>query len=149
MQICSELKEFNRIYKEFDDIYHDIASNLHLSDSIFTILYSIFCLGDGCLQRDICAISFISKQTVNSAVQKMIRADHLYLTPGKGKDKHLHLTASGKKLLQETIPPVIQIENHVFEQLTPEESAQLLHLTKKYVSLLRKESKLFIERNFT
>ena len=52
--ISNPLKEFNRIYKKTNEIYHDIALRLGLSDSAFDILYSISELGDGCLQKDIC-----------------------------------------------------------------------------------------------
>ena len=48
--ISNPLKEFNRIYKRTNEIYHDIAFRLGLSDSAFDILYSISELGDGCLQ---------------------------------------------------------------------------------------------------
>ena len=44
--------EFNHLYKELDDLYHEAALNTSLSDSAFDILYGIFMLGDGCLQRD-------------------------------------------------------------------------------------------------
>lgn len=62
-RICEELREFNKIYKEFDDLWHETALHIGLSDSAFDILYSVYCLGDGCLQRDICALSFGRKQT--------------------------------------------------------------------------------------
>ena len=58
-----ELKEFNRVYKEMDDLYHEIALKLGLSDSAFIILYALCEQGNGCLQKDICAQAFVSKQT--------------------------------------------------------------------------------------
>ena len=33
------LIEFNHIYKDFNDIYHDLAVKLNMSDSIFDIFY--------------------------------------------------------------------------------------------------------------
>ena len=62
----NDVNEFNRLYKEMDDLYHDIALKLGLSDSALTIFYAICELGDGCLQKDICSQSFCSKQTINS-----------------------------------------------------------------------------------
>ena len=50
----NDVNEFNRLYKEMDDLYHDIALKLGLSDSALTIFYAICELGDGCLQKDIC-----------------------------------------------------------------------------------------------
>ena len=46
----NELKEFNMLYKEVDELYHRIALEIGLSDSAFFILYSIAEFGDVCLQ---------------------------------------------------------------------------------------------------
>ena len=48
------IREFNRLYKELDDLYHNLALRQGLSDSASIILYALYLLGDGCLQRDIC-----------------------------------------------------------------------------------------------
>ena len=53
------IREFNRLYKELDDLYHNLALRQGLSDSASIILYALYLLGDGCLQRDICDLSYI------------------------------------------------------------------------------------------
>ena len=55
------MKEFNRIFKECNHIYHDIALKLGLSDSGFDILYTLCEIGDGCLQKDICDATMLSR----------------------------------------------------------------------------------------
>ena len=75
----TEIQKFNRLYKEQDDLYHDIALYAGLSDSACSILYAICVLGDGCLQRDICREAFTSKQTINSSVRNLERKGILYL----------------------------------------------------------------------
>lgn len=77
--ISKYLKEYNHIYKEANDIYHEIARKLQLSDSALDIFYTIFEIGDNCLQRDICKASCMPKQTVNSSIRKL-QTDG-YLTP--------------------------------------------------------------------
>ncbi len=62
------LKEFDSLYKMIDDVYHEIALSMDLTDSAFLILYCLLELGDGCSQKDICKLYSISKQTVNSSV---------------------------------------------------------------------------------
>ena len=57
------LKEFDSLYKMIDDVYHEIALSMHLTDSAFLILYCLLELGDGCSQKDICKLYSISKQT--------------------------------------------------------------------------------------
>ena len=131
--ISKYLKEYNHIYKEANDIYHEIARKLQLSDSALDIFYTIFEIGDNCLQRDICKASCMPKQTVNSSIRKLQTDGYLTLSPGKGRSMHIHLTASGKKLIQEKLLPLIQIENDTLASFSPEECEQLLRLNAKII----------------
>ena len=124
-RICEELREFNKIYKEFDDLWHETALHIGLSDSAFDILYSVYCLGDGCLQRDICALSFGRKQTINSAIQ---------MKQGKGREMHIYLTDTGKRFVKQKVEPLVEIENSVWREMPPEERQELIRLTKQYVN---------------
>lgn len=135
--ISKYLKEYNHIYKEANDIYHEIARKLQLSDSALDIFYTIFEMGDNCLQRDICKASCTPKQTVNSSIRKLQTDGYLTLSPGKGRSMHIHLTPSGQKLIQEKLVPLIRIENDAFEDMTVEECEQLIHLNAKYNQTLR------------
>ena len=135
--ISKYLKEYNHIYKEANDIYHEIARKLQLSDSALDIFYTIFEIGDNCLQRDICKASCMPKQTVNSSIRKLQTDGYLTLSPGKGRSMHIHLTPSDQKLIQEKLVPLIRIENDAFEDMTVEECEQLIHLNAKYNQALR------------
>ncbi|MEI3013935.1 MAG: hypothetical protein V8T36_03785 [Ruthenibacterium lactatiformans] len=42
------IREFNRLYKELDDLYDNLALRQGLSDSASIILYALYLLGDGC-----------------------------------------------------------------------------------------------------
>ena len=44
--MSSNLREYNRIYKEVNDIYRDAASKFGLSNSVFDILYTICEVGE-------------------------------------------------------------------------------------------------------
>lgn len=134
------MKEFNRIFKKCNHIYHDIALKLGLSDSGFDILYTLCDIGDGCLQKDICDATMLSKQTIHSSVQKLAKDGYLSLQPGKGRDLHIHLTPAGKALMEEKIAPAIQIENLAFTDMTDDEQAEFLRLNRKYADSLRKHA---------
>lgn len=134
--ISNPLKEFNRIYKKTNEIYHDIALRLGLSDSAFDILYSISELGDGCLQKDICNATCIPKQTIHSSIRQMEKSGYLTLSSGKGRSMHITLTDLGKRLLERTIYPVMQMEGEVFHCMTDEECQQMLALFGKYIQAL-------------
>ena len=76
------LREYNGLYQSYDDICHDIALAAGLSVTAFQILYYLLENGDGCLQRDICAITYTSKQTIHSAIQRLRDQGILCLRPG-------------------------------------------------------------------
>lgn len=132
-----DLKKYNCLYREADDFYHLIALESGLSDSAFWSLYTICEFGDGCLQRDICKISSISKQTIHSCIRKLEQEGYLYLKPGKGRDKHIFLTEAGERLVEEKIAPIIRMENAAMEDMGEQERDEMLRLTKKYITLLR------------
>ena len=121
--------EFNHLYKELDDLYHEAALNSSLSDCAFDILYGIFMLGDGCLQRDICKTSCIPKQTINSSIRKLENEGWIKLVPGKGRSMQIFLTDDGQYVMQEKIYPVIKAENKALDALTSEECE---HIRKPY-----------------
>lgn len=147
--INNALKEYNRIYKETNRIYHDIALRLKLSDSAFDILYDILyaiCyLGNGCLQKDICSLSATSKQTINSSIRKLELNGYITLKHGKGRQMHIFLTDAGMNLAKERIFPVIEIENKVFDSMPEEESRELLRLSRKYIEMLEENAKEILQ----
>lgn len=137
----NELKEFNMLNKEVDELYHRIALETGLSDSAFFILYSIAEFGDGCLQKDIADHYFISRKTINSSIKNLEARGIIELRKGKRRDMHLYLTEAGHALVKEKILPVFELENSVFQEFSKEECQQLIQLTKKYVMLCRKKIK--------
>ena len=109
--MSEKLVIFNRIYKEYNEIYHEAAIRLGLSNSEFDTLYAICELGDGCKQTDICRTTFIPKQTVNSAIRTLEKKEYLTLASGKGRSMQIFLTDEGQHVMQEKIYPVIKAEN--------------------------------------
>lgn len=135
--ISPYLKEYNHIYKEMNDAYHEAARRMHLSDSAFDIIYAVYEMGDGCQQSDICRVSCMPKQTVNSSISKLEKEGYLTLTPGKGRSKLISFTEAGKELVEQKLLPLIHIENNAFSCMSNEECIQMLELTKKYTRALR------------
>ena len=134
-----ELKEFNRLYREMDGLYHMLALHAGLSDSAMFILDALAEMGGGCLQKDIAASYGISRQTINSATKKLEREGILTLTRGRKRDMHMHLTAAGEVLVKEKIFPIMELENSGFDLMTSEESRELLRLTAKYLLLFKEQ----------
>lgn len=77
-------RKYNNLFRLENELYHDIAVKMGLSDSAFGILYWLDDLGDGCLQRDVCVASGLTKQTVNSSVHKLERTGFVELRVEQG-----------------------------------------------------------------
>ena len=140
MEPCQDgtLREFTRLYKEYDSIFHSVALAVGLSDSALTVLYHTQELGDGCLQRDIAASAWVSKQTVHSTIRQLRERGLLSLSPGKGRDMHIHLTPAGRRAVEECVAPLIDAEERALAALSDEEERVLLDLMGKYVETLRR-----------
>ena len=136
-KVNERIREFKKIDKELNDLYHGLALKIGISDSAFTILYVICELGDGCLQRDICYEAFASKQTVNSSIRKLEQDGYLYLEDGHGQDKHIHLTDQGQTFVENSIYPIIQMENEVLLDFSDQQQSAMLRLSRQYIQGLR------------
>lgn len=134
------LKRFNCLYRELDEMYHEIALKTGLSDSAFSILYAMAELGDGCLQTEIARYHSLSVQTVHTSAKNLEKKGYLYFQKGRGREMHLYLTEAGKRLTEEKIRPVLDLENSTFAQMSQRECEQLLHLTETYMELFRKNA---------
>lgn len=99
-----------------------------------------YLLGDGCLQRDICDLSYISKQTINSSIRRLEQDGYLYLQPGRGRDMHICLTPEGRRLVEEKAAPVAAMEERAFSGMPQEDQQALLRLTHAYLARLRAEA---------
>ena len=132
-------REYDRLYKEMDDLYHAVAKEEGLSDSALIIFYEIYELGDGCLQKEICERAFVSKQTIHSSIHNLERDGYLRLEKSNGRDRRIHLTTNGEKLVNEKVVPIICAENAVFEEMTEKETDELLRLSAKYLCILRQK----------
>ncbi len=140
MEYPDTLKELNTLYKALNDFYHSYAQSCGVSDSVSLIYYGLYILGDGCLQRDICNLGFVRKQTVNSAVQKLAAQGFLELRAGRGRDMHLFLTEKGQCEMQRVAGASALIEQRAFESLGKEGGQQLLRLTRDYICALRENA---------
>ena len=110
------LKEFDSLYKMIDDVYHEIALSMHLTDSAFLILYCLLELGDGCSQKDICKLYSISKQTVQSLDENFLK--NISVLSLIWKMLHLNLWSL--------------------------RSVNIFSLTRKYVQILKKNMKQYV-----
>lgn len=132
-----EMQRFNYLMSETDAAYHEAALRLGLSDSTMLILYTLCNSGGSCLLSEICRLSGISKQTVNSALRKLEGEKVVYLEASGGRKKRVCLTDKGHALAAGTVVRLIEIENGILESWRGEEVEQYLELTRRYLAALR------------
>ena len=131
-------REYNNLYRLGNELYHNVAVRMGLSDSAFDILYALDGLGDGCLQKDVCTASGLSKQTVNTSVHKLEQAGYVELRVEHGRGTHLHLTEAGRALVAERIRPGGGCRGgRVRRHGPPGQCEELLRLTRVYLEHLR------------
>lgn len=146
-QMTPYLKTFNKMYKQFNDIYREAALHFGISNTVFDILYVICELGSGCQQKDICEATYIPKQTVNSAIRNLQQDGMIRLEPGKGRGMKIYLTKKGAEWTKEIMEPVINMEKKSFEILGEDTTEQLLELYGRYIAILNEQMKLLGGKN--
>lgn len=132
-----ELIEYNNCLKEFNDSYRNVAKRFGLPECAFWILYMLRVEGP-LTQREICDLQYQPKQTVNSALKKMLAAGLIRLEAGADqRSKRAALTQAGTRLAMSTVDRVAGAEIEALAGLPDRERVQLFALLKKYNSLLR------------
>lgn len=136
-----DIIQFNRLYRELDEIYHIYAKEHGLSDSALWILYSLVESNTRMTQKDMCRLWHRPPQTINSALKRLEAQGMLRLIPAADsqKTKEIVLTDSGRDLVSRIILPVFQAETRALQCMSIEERTLLLSMTAKYVDHLKEE----------
>ena len=138
MEQRGALAAYNELYKEQDDLYRAVARGVGLSDCAFWVLYALREAERPMTQSDVCAAVYQPKQTVHSALKKLIGEGCLRLAEGRDRrSKYLVLTEQGEALVRRTVDPVMAAETAAMDTLTEAERTQFLSLCRRYNTALR------------
>lgn len=138
MEKRSALAAYNEIYQEQTDLYRAAARQCGLPDCAFWVLYTLREAQRPLTQSDICAAVYQPKQTVHSALKKLIGEGCLRLAEGRDRrSKYLVLTEQGEALVRRTVDPVMAAETAAMDTLTEAERTQFLSLCRRYNTALR------------
>ena len=138
--ISKELKRYNHLIGEINAIYHEMSLKLGLSDSAMNILYTICEHGTECPLQEICRLSGLSKQTINSSIRKLESEGIVYLESLSPKSKKVCLTEQGKLLAEQTAGQILRTENDIFASWPQEDVERYIALTEAYLLALRKKA---------
>lgn len=144
--LTKEMAEFNRLYKETENIYTRYAASQGISTTTLCVLYSLFVSETPCTQTQLVEDWGIPMQTINSCLKTMEKSGivRLEFAEGNRKSKCILLTAEGREMTQRIIAPLVDAENHAMNALEAEQRQQLMELTRRHTGLLR--NYLFAER---
>lgn len=139
--------EYGRLYKEEDNLYHQLAKHFGLSDSAFWIIYTLESARNPLSQTEMCSCLALSKQTIHSALKQLEREGCIQPFEAPGRRKYLELTPKGRELAARTARPVLAAEKRAFLGLTGEEQASLLALSRRHLELILQESQEIFQQS--
>lgn len=137
----------NHFYCEINELYHGLAINYGLSDSVLWILFTLNDERRPCTPKEIGEMCALSKQTVHSSLRSLEKDGYISITVSEEnrKNRLAELTEKGMKLIDRTIAPIVDAELRAFSGLEDSEGRELLRLMGKYQMLLRQETDKLIQ----
>lgn len=135
----SIIHKINYLTSEMNGLYHQFSQKLGMSDSVSIVLYSIYDAGGECLLGDIQKNSGISKQTIHSAVQGLVKDGLLSLEQHNGKAKKVSFTPKGRDYAEKTVARIYEAEINSFSRWPEEKVEEYLKLMEQYAESFRQE----------
>ena len=140
-------KSNDRIYNENTLLYHRLARACGLPDCAFWLLYTLRSEEAPLTQTQLSEQLSLPKQTVNSALKKLVEEGVLRLEAADGnlKNKRVCLTEAGEAFLRRTVDRVFGVESAAAARLTEEERSALVALSQKLLDAFRAETEAFLQ----
>jgi DNA-binding MarR family transcriptional regulator len=115
-------------------IYSWIEQRYRLKRPEYVVLYSLH-LRDGIAAKDVCASAGFPKNTISRGIQNLLRRKLIRRAPD-ARDRRsyvLRLTAEGRRILDESVPHMIERERRMLERLSTKERQVLSDLLARLV----------------
>lgn len=139
------LLAYNEEMKRVDEVYRNAVKHCGLAECAFWILYTLRVEKIPYTQSALCELLHEPKQTVNSALKKLEADGDIFLTADQTqRGKLVCLTPKGQQLAAERIDPVAEAEARALRDMTPEDRAAFIRLTRLYGTLLAQHLQLDI-----
>ena len=132
---------------QVDNIYQSLLKVNNVSDGEYVVMFAINVLGEGCSQKDISQNGYASKKTVNSTIKKLEKDGILELRPAKYPSMQIFLTEKGKQYMQNSIVPILKLENNVLDNVTDNEFEVLANFYRKHLASFKEHVENFIKGN--
>jgi MarR family transcriptional regulator, temperature-dependent positive regulator of motility len=115
-------------------VYGRIAAQYGLSRPDYLVLYSLY-LRDGIAASDVCATAGFPKNTISRAIHRLVRQRLVRrsLDPLDRRSYLLHLTAESRRILDDSVPPMVAHEKRMLSGLSKAEQETLSRLLARLV----------------
>ena len=137
--LTKEMAEFNRLYKETDNIYTRYAASQGISTTTLCVLYSLYISETPCTQTQLVEDWGIPMQTIHSCLKSIEKSGmvRLEFAEGNRKNKYILLTSKGSETAERIIAPLVKAENNAMDALEAEQRQLLMEVTRKHAQLLQ------------
>ena len=136
------LMAYNVEMKKLDDLYRGTAKHCGMAECAFWILYTLRVEDRSFTQAGLCEFLAEPKQTVNSALKKLVAEGYLALSSGADqRSKLVRLTPKGEQLARARVDRIPEAEAAALRAMTPDERGALIRLTGRFRALLEQQLK--------
>ena len=136
-----KFEQFQVIRRKNDDEWTGTFNYFGRAKGQMMIIWTLFDFGRPCTQKEICCDWYENKQTINSAAKKLIEEGIIDIAPSPEnfREKLLVLTEKGNFLAMRTVRKMLEAEKNAFNNLSEEEQNELIRISEKHHSFLKKE----------
>lgn len=129
------IRAIDDFYRRVDELYRQTAARMGLADCDFDILYALSD-EDGLTQKQLGERGFSSKQTVHSAVKRMVAKGFVAMRGGSPRTMRAYLTDRGRALCESSIRAVLEGECRAVETFSPAEQQVFVGALNRYADAL-------------
>ncbi len=146
--IAEQRIEYTHLYNQYEGIYQKIMRNSGMSETPYRILYAL-CEGKKkWSQIDICREWNYAKQSVNTAISKLVKQGYVVLEQDRSMPKNhkvIVLTKKGNEFCARWVRPVIEADNQAFAAISEQERTVCMEVRKKHYSFVKSKLQDLLE----
>lgn len=142
--------QFIAVHNAFEGVYHAYAQKAGMTEIPFRILCAV-CDGQAPLsQVDVCRLWNFPKQSVNTAINRLVKQGYVQLVQDKeasGNRKLITLTKEGKAYCKKWVDPLLAADLKAFGLLSESEQVLYIDVIRRQRDSLRASLETVVEKN--
>lgn len=142
MELLKEIQALSLVMSKINGMSFRWAQEHNLNVYTVKVLYSL-ARNESLTQKQICTVSGMPKQTVNNVIRKLAREEiiELLVQESDKREKIVSLTENGKRYLQDTLTPIMELESKIVQKMGNENYEYLLKSLECYSEAMEQEMK--------